>query len=54
MPATWKEIQNVCTVCHGTGQVIPPHDSNQPIPPAIDCPICLGEGYLEVGRLKME
>ncbi len=51
---TWKDIQHICTVCKGTGKVIPPFDSGSPPPVEIDCPICLGEGYLEWGREKID
>jgi len=54
MAPTWKEIQHICTVCHGTGEVTPPHDSGSSPPVPVDCPICLGEGYLEWGREKVE
>ncbi len=54
MPATWKEIQRICATCHGTGKVIPTFSQGESPPVEIDCPICLGEGYLEWGREKVE
>ena len=52
MPAQWKEIQQLCALCQGTGKFIVPHDSLEPPPAEVDCPACGGEGYLEWGRLK--
>ena len=53
MPTTWTEIQRICTFCHGTGKVVPPSNQGTPPPLEIDCPICLGEGYIEWGREKV-
>ncbi len=42
-----NNLSHICTVCHGTGKVIPPFNSGDPLPGEIECSICLGEGYLE-------
>lgn len=48
----WKEIQQTCAYCQGTGRIIPSYNTAQPPPVDIECPVCAGEGYLEWGRLK--
>lgn len=54
MGNTWAELQDICPKCGGDGKYIEPHDTQEPPPVEIDCPLCNGEGYVAVGRVKIK
>jgi len=42
------EDYNLCTLCQGSGEVIPSHDTSQPTPDPVTCPRCNGVGKIKV------
>ena len=40
---------NLCTMCHGSGQITPSYDTNQQPPSPITCPSCNGLGKVALG-----
>ena len=42
---------NLCTMCQGSGQVIPSYNGDTP-PPSITCPSCNGAGKISLGSAK--
>lgn len=40
---------NICTMCHGSGQIIPSYNLNESPPSPIACPGCEGEGKTLMG-----
>ena len=39
----------ICTMCHGSGEVVPSHTLEDPPPGAIECPSCTGAGKVFSG-----
>lgn len=45
------ELNNydICTMCHGSGEVVPSYTLADPPPSAIECPSCVGAGRVFSG-----
>lgn len=41
---------HICTMCQGTGQIVPSHNFENGTPPSIICPSCNGQGDVKNGR----